>query len=1476
MMRADRIPVFGFKRQGAGSSGAGGYSLIEILIAIFITGVVAVSIYSLYNTFFIQSHTQDLKVEAQQNARVALNLMEREIMNAGYAACDGNVIQEATATSIQFVYTDPEEDAGLSATAGQCLRVRYALQTLNGVQVLARRADTGGESGWTAGTTELVAEHVDNIVFSYYDMDGNPVNTSTQAGRNEIRFVSVNLVTKTKSVIQGTGAPATFMSETNIRLRNLGVGASASDNTPPVQTTGLQVRDPGVCGRLKVKWTKNTEGDVRGYKIYYGVASGSYEGVVNIPMTVLSGNQYSCTDNGTEIECTINPSNPPLANSPADGSSTTTYYLTIKAYDNALNHSDPAAEVSGNPDPSSSEFDAGADDSTLNSISPVPVTGFSGADGPSDGQVLLSWTPYDTSTNPDVTGFRIYRSASPFTSYPIDPAADGIDWIAGEPGSGKAEVGKNATSYIDPGPGLIGCRIYYYAIAPVACDSTLLTDSGGEFKYDNDDYDATCGDGEEPCTPGTGFAAVSGSDTAPPDNEPPGTPAISKRPDGTIVSGYKRTYLTFTNPSDADFEHTRIYYSTTGYPSVDVSPSSSTYGVISGGNPVPDTNEDPPSVRGRFISGGATVSFVHDNEYPAGPESVELMHAPELEAAGYYYLAVAYDLCGNPKADASSAQTLAELCGDGQPGDAEWGAPSAPTSAAVSGCYMGTGGGITVIWDAITSDASVNPDAAGYRIYRSPTATFDTANNPNILNNTYCSSSSDPEVPCYLGFVPIGSPTTFSDNYGSDGSTYSYGIVSTDCVYENRWIASGESVFQNNRSSWLTFNGVTSNGVSPGKLLKDNKEPVADEDLAKHKEVLTGIVLDSSGDSSPASNLKHNTVTMFLQNSGSGTVTITGASVSWENSSAYLAEISIGGGGSGIGTTSTSLGAGLSDAVPGPTYTRGVTSVSLTNVDIPGGSTNVPVSFDFRDSGGNPVDMRVGQLLVTFTTTNKSTGSSCFSPLTVSMSPESIYVPLGPSVADTQQNKPVSPVFGYPVPGAEGLNELQSGVDSPIVVDPGTIVTISASITGNTTSAATGNKVPAESATLYYTATAKTVTTPPASGYTEVDMVHIAGNIWSAPIPASDGQRVWYYVVGTDEDGNWDRDPEISHGAYVYDQKEFSVCAVTPSAPTGLAVTSKAGSSVTLAWNAVTTYASGAAIDADDDAILYRIYRNGAQVGSAQAGTSYTDTVPSNGVYSYTVRALNSCADPGPKVSSDSNTAATCVGMSGQATISVSPATIYRGQSFTVTVVDCLALSTGYETTQQTLNVDSGFSTFYVRSQVPHTYSPPVTETGVATGTFVKTIETSASSEAGKLQTLASDTITAFYSYASDTATVSVVPDPCTNTPRAPASISGAVSGQNMTLNWSAVSFNTDDTAITDLAGYRVYEKVCNNGAPNCTGSDIQKDWFLRTTVAAGSTSIIMGADQGNLNQRMYHFRVTAFDSCSTPKESSPSSVWYE
>jgi len=54
------------------------------------------------------------------------------------------------------------------------------------------------------------------------------------------------------------------------------------------------------------------------------------------------------------------------------------------------------------------------------------------------------------------------------------------------------------------------------------------------------------------------------------------------------------------------------------------------------------------------------------------------------------------------------------------------------------------------------------------------------------------------------------------------------------------------------------------------------------------------------------------------------------------------------------------------------------------------------------------------------------------------------------------------------------------------------------------------------------------------------------------------------------------------------------------------------------------------------------------------------------------------------------------------------------------------------------------------------------------------------------------------------------------------------------------------------------------------------KDWFLRTTTDSATTSVTVAADQGNVSQRIYYFKVKAYDSCSVPVESAYSDPWNE
>jgi len=1230
----------GFK--GAFDSGrTGGFTLVEILMAIAISMVVSFAIYSVYSTFYRQTAAQDLMLEAQQNARVGINLIERELMTAGYGAGTVDVLTTATDTSIQFLYVEPSDDNGYRR------RVTYNYDS--GTRSLLRQEDN--VTTGTTGSTNVLVPDVAGLTIAYYDENGvsipAPISPTALIGSikliNTVKYIDVTVITETKSIPPGASAKKTFVLRTHVRLRSIGIGLSSSatsDSTPPSAPGGLQVREAanpagtgGSCGKLKVKFTGSPDGDVAGHKIYYGTALNAYDGVINVPISQLSGADYTCTTSGSVYTCTIAPTTPALAptlsydygTSLHAPSTAVIYYFAVKAYDTALLHSDYSNVAYGDSSTatiatSNTVFDSGSNDSTVNPGKPGAVTGLTGADGSADGTVSLSWTAYPTASNPGVTQLAVYRSTAAFT-YPIDPARE-LTAIT-TPGT--------TTTYADTG--LSGCVQYYYAIAPINCDPALVSVDAGDTaseQFAAADYAVAYGDGA-----GSAVDSPSGADTYPPDITATAAPDLLKR-NGEIVVGYKRVYMGVTNPTESDFSHTLVYYNTTGpSPTVDTTLGSVTYGNISGGLAVPDSNAGVP---GKLTGAGRYIGYIHDNEQIADNsffEGVNAMHVPALTGTQYYYTAVSYDRCGNPAVATGNTPALDTLCGDAVSPLPEAGPPSAipPITPLVKGCYSNdysyvvsfnsrninaVNAPMTITWSDNSLLATI-PDVAGYRVYRSPSSPFNTALIPSDINSTLCSSS--PTVPCYLGYISVGTNNSLADNYGltDTGTTkYSYGIVTTDCAYEERYIPYLEAAYKFNTSGWTTYFGAEGIGVTPGMIDRDEKLTVTDD---SHREVLTGVTLDTSsgagtGASTPSTDYKHSTVTLFLENTANGPQMLSADSVStffWVNSSARLTNVAVGGGKSAFAVTNVAVSSSANYFNAG-TYTRRA-ATTLGNIQLPANTRNIPLVLTFADTSGNPVDMRADQLLIKLIVINNSTNVSgnplCYAYATVLKSNAATTVPYGPSVNSVTQNNPSAPTFVYAVPGSTGFNTVPTdgATYGTIKAIGNTSTVVTANIVANTLYEPTRGFVSVSSATLYYIETALTVGAAPASGYTAVVMAHPSGNTWTGTIPAmvgATGRRFWFYIVAVDSDGNYDRAPESSDGAYTYDQKPFGVCDVTPNAPAvysgySYSLTQRVAptaTAVSIKWKEVTTYTDGTAINKTTDPIVYRVFRRSSTTGA--------------------------------------------------------------------------------------------------------------------------------------------------------------------------------------------------------------------------------------------------------------------------------------
>ena len=81
-----------------------GFTLVEILVAIAIAGVVMAGIYSAYSSQQRSYIVQEQVAGMQQNLRASMDLMEREIRMAGYdpTGCAGAKIITADIAELQF------------------------------------------------------------------------------------------------------------------------------------------------------------------------------------------------------------------------------------------------------------------------------------------------------------------------------------------------------------------------------------------------------------------------------------------------------------------------------------------------------------------------------------------------------------------------------------------------------------------------------------------------------------------------------------------------------------------------------------------------------------------------------------------------------------------------------------------------------------------------------------------------------------------------------------------------------------------------------------------------------------------------------------------------------------------------------------------------------------------------------------------------------------------------------------------------------------------------------------------------------------------------------------------------------------------------------------------------------------------------------------------------------------------------------
>jgi type IV pilus assembly protein PilW len=215
-----------------------GFTLVELLVTLVVSGVVLAGISS---TFYSQQTAyinQEQVVSMQQNLRVAMYNMEREIRMAGHDpnGDSGAGIVTANANSIRIAQDltdnagtgDPDRDVG---DPGE--DITYSLQDADGDgdMDLVRNDHNG------AGV-QMVAEDIDALNFVYLNQSG--VATTLLA---DIRSVQISVLAKTGRPSRGYANKTTYQ---NQQGQTIFIPLSGDQHRRRLLTAEVKVRNLGL------------------------------------------------------------------------------------------------------------------------------------------------------------------------------------------------------------------------------------------------------------------------------------------------------------------------------------------------------------------------------------------------------------------------------------------------------------------------------------------------------------------------------------------------------------------------------------------------------------------------------------------------------------------------------------------------------------------------------------------------------------------------------------------------------------------------------------------------------------------------------------------------------------------------------------------------------------------------------------------------------------------------------------------------------------------------------------------------------------------------------------------------------------------------------------------------------------------------------------------------------------------------------
>jgi len=210
--------------------GQSGFTLVELMVAMSIFLLILVGIFQVFDPSSRAYSTTERKVDVQQNGRVAMDVMSRQIRMAGYFPenIDADNTNDVTSPSIQVATESALAIAGDLDGTGATNVFTFCMTNAGLWRV---KGPIGVASSYTCpsgNNADLVAEAVTGLSFAYFDANNNPV-PNPPTGPFSLDG-------------QGLAAVPSFANTTNrVAVRRIVIAVTARETVPgqPAQTFNL-------------------------------------------------------------------------------------------------------------------------------------------------------------------------------------------------------------------------------------------------------------------------------------------------------------------------------------------------------------------------------------------------------------------------------------------------------------------------------------------------------------------------------------------------------------------------------------------------------------------------------------------------------------------------------------------------------------------------------------------------------------------------------------------------------------------------------------------------------------------------------------------------------------------------------------------------------------------------------------------------------------------------------------------------------------------------------------------------------------------------------------------------------------------------------------------------------------------------------------------------------------------------------------